>query len=414
MNLPARMAWRYLFARKSTNAINIITLIAAFGVSIGAAALVLLLSVFNGFEDMFLGFFDNLNPDVQVSATKGKTFEIDEETYKGLYAIDGVAEVSRTLEETAMFAYGGNHSVGRIKGVDELYPLINGIDSLVKDGEYNLNLPESQGFGALVGNQLSMSLGVDPLNKFDALTVFMTRPRPRGAATSSTLTGRSGMIRREYQPTGIIRSMEAFGTQAVLIPISEARKLLSLGDNVVSSIEIKLQPGYITDDTYDRIQEYLGAEFVVKNRLQQESSILKIMQIEKWVGFAIGCLMMILISFNLIGALWMIVLEKKRDISILRSLGMTASDVRIVFLRVGLLLCGLGIAFGFFAALTIAVLQENFSLFRISGPMSEPYPIALRWMNFPVVAATVLGIGFLASILPARYAAKVKAIISEE
>lgn len=414
MNLPARMAWRYLFATKSTNAINIITLIAGFGVSIGAAALILVLSVFNGFEQMFLGLFDNLNPDVRIEAVKGKTFDLTPDVYRGLYELEGVSEISRTIEETAMFSYAGRHNVGRIKGVDELYSVINGIDSMVNDGTYNLLLPDREGSGAVVGNQLSMSLGIDPLNQFEPLTVFMTRPRARGAATSSALTGRSGMIRREFQPTGIIRSMEAFGTQAVLVPLADAQQLLSMSDSTVSSLEVKLLSGYANDDTYDRIRAFLGPDYTVKNRLEQESSILKIMQIEKWVGYALVCLMMVLISFNLIGALWMIVLEKKRDISVLRSLGMTANNIRGVFLRVGIALCVIGVGVGLTISTIVALLQQHYSLFRISGPLSEPYPIALKFWNYPLVAVTVIGIGFLASILPARYAARVKAIISEE
>lgn len=414
MNLPDRMAWRYLFASKSTNAINIITLIAGFGISIGATALVLVLSVFNGFEQMFLGLFDNLNPDVRIEAARGKTFELEADVFRGLYEVEGVSEVSRTIEETAMFSYAGRHNVGRIKGVDQLYSVINGIDSLVNDGAYDLLLPESDGSGAVVGNQLSMSLGIDPLNQFEPLIVFMTRPRARGASISSALTGRSGMIRREFQPTGIIRSMEAFGTQAVLVPLAEAQQLLSMSDSTVSSLEVKLLPGYANDDTYARIRAFMGPDFTVKNRLEQESSILKIMQIEKWVGFALVSLMMVLISFNLIGALWMIVLEKKRDISILRSLGMTAGNIRGVFLRVGIALCVIGVVVGFTLAISITLLQQHYSLFRISGALSEPYPIALKFWNFPVVALTVIGIGILASILPAQYAAKIEAVIIEE
>ena len=408
------MAWRYLFAAKSTNAINIITLIAGFGISIGAAALILVLSVFNGFEQMFLGLFDNLNPDVRIEATKGKTFELEDKVFRGLYELEGVSEISRTIEETAMFSYAGRHNVGRIKGVDELYSVINGIDSMVNNGEFNILLPRREGSGAVVGNQLSMSLGIDPLNEFEPLTVFMTRPRARGASISGALTGRSGMVRREFQPTGIIRSMEAFGTQAVIVPLGDAQQLMSMSDSTVSSLEVKLLPGYVNEATYDRVRAFMGPDFTVKNRLEQESSILKIMQVEKWVGYALVCLMMVLISFNLVGALWMIVLEKKRDISILRSLGMTASNIRGVFLRVGIALCVVGVAVGLTLSTIVAVLQQNYGLFRISGPLSEPYPIALKLWNYPFVALTVIGIGLLASLLPAQYASKVEAIITEE
>lgn len=412
MNLPARMAWRYLFARKSTNAINIITLIAAFGVAIGTAALILLLSVFNGFEDLFLSLFNNLNPDVEITASKGKTFEVDEEVLKGLYGLDGVEEISQTLEETAIFSYDGKQSAGRIKGVDANYPAINGIDTMVQEGAYDLDLPDRKTRGAIVGNQLSIILGIDPLNQFEPLTIFMSRPKPRGGGFLTS--GKSSYIRRDFHPSGIIRSQEAFENQAVLIGLDRARTLLSVSDSTVTSLEVKLYPGFQIKDTYERIQAYMGEDYLIKNRYEQENSILKLMQVEKWVGFAIVCLMMVLISFNLIGALWMIVLEKKRDISILRSLGMTEGNIRGVFFRVGLLLCSLGLVTGFLLASAVYILQKTYGLVSLPGVLLEAYPISFRWFDFPVVAVTVLTIGFLASLLPAQRAGKIPAIITEE
>jgi lipoprotein-releasing system permease protein len=412
MNLSAKMAWRYLFAQKSTNAINIITLIAAFGVAIGAAALLLLLSVFNGFEDLFLGMFNNLNPDVRIEVAEGKTFEVDDETLAGLYAIEGVELISQTLQETAIFSYDRKQSAAHLKGVDENYAGITGIDTLVKDGEYDLLVPAASIGGAVVGNQLSIVLGIDPLNKYERLTIFMLRPKPRGSTMLTT--GRTNYLRKEFQPTGIVRSQEAFENQAVLVDLKKARELLSVSDSTVSALEVKLKPEFSSRAVYKDLADYLGPGYVVKNRYQQENSILKLMQIEKWVGFAIVSLMMILISFNLVGALWMIVLEKKRDIAILRSLGMTAKGVSSVFLRVGLLLCGIGLMTGFFLASLLFLLQKTFGLISLPGALTEAYPISFRWYDFPIVALTVLGIGLIASLLPAQRAGKISAVTSEE
>lgn len=413
MNLSAKMAWRYLFAQKSTNAINIITLIAGFGVAIGAAALLLLLSVFNGFEDLFLGMFNNLNPDVRIEAAEGKTFEVDDEMLAGIYAIEGVELVSETLQETAIFSYDRKQSAAHVKGVDKNYAGITGIDSLVKDGAYDLVVPASSSIGgAVVGNQLSIVLGIDPLNKYERLTIFMLRPKPRGSTLLTT--GRTNYLRKEFQPTGIIRSQEAFENQAVLIDLKRARELLSVSDSTVSALELKLKPDSNNRAVYRALEDYLGPGYVVKNRYQQENSILKLMQIEKWVGFAIVSLMMILISFNLVGALWMIVLEKKRDIAILRSLGMTAKGVSSVFLRVGLLLCGIGLMTGFLLASLLFLLQKTFGLISLPGALTEAYPISFRWYDFPVVALTVLGIGLIASLLPAQRAGKISAVTAEE
>jgi len=412
MNLSAKMAWRYLFARKSTSAINIITMIAGFGVAIGTAALLLVLSVFNGFEDLFLTMFNNLNPDVRIVAAEGKTFEVSQSSILDLRELEGVAAVAQTLEETAIFSYEDKQNAATIKGVDEAYPLINGIDSMINDGVYKLDSPGSDGFGAVVGNDLAVTLGIDPLNQFERLTVFMLRPKPRGGGFMTT--GRSNYLRREFRPTGIVRSQESMGNQSVIVNIDKARNLLSVSDSTVSSLEMALKPGYINQDTYRRIREYMGPSYVVMDRYQQENTILKLMQIEKWVAYAIGSLMMILISFNLVGALWMVVLDKRRDITVLRSLGMTAGNVSRVFLRVGLLLCGIGLLSGFFLASVLFVLQKYFGLISLPGLLTEAYPISFRWHNFVVVALTVLGIGLIASFLPAWRAGKVGAVMFEE
>ena len=407
------MSWRYLFASKSTNAINIITFIAAFGVAIGAAALVMVLSVFNGFEDLFLQLFNNLNPDVRITAAEGKAFEVENAKLEGLYEIPGVEVVSQTIEETAMFSYGDNRGPGRIRGVDAQYAAINGVDTMVKDGVYALYETGGRGTNAIVGNQLAITLGVDPLDQFKPLRVHMIRPKRRGAG-SMLMTGRNPYLTRDFQPTGIIRSQESLENQGVFVPIDKARDLLSVSDSTVTSLEIRLSAQADPADTYDAISAFMGEDYTVLNRYEQESSILKLMQIEKWVAFAIVVLMMVLISFNLIGALWMIVLEKKRDISILRSLGMTGQDIRMIFLRVGLLLCSLGLGAGFLIAIVLYVLQKSFGLISLPGLMAEAYPISFRWFDFPVVALTVLTIGFVASLLPAGRAAKVPAIITEE
>jgi len=185
MNLPARMAWRYLFARKSTNAINIITFVAAFGVAIGSAALIIALSVFNGFEDIFVGMFNNLNPDARIVAAEGKTFEVDQDLLARIRRVEGVVAVSQTLEETARFQYVSHQAFGPLKGVDHFYPQINGIDSLIRDGSYDLYFPQGEHAGAIVGQSLAQQLLIDPLNQITTLSVYVPRPRTRGGGVGA-------------------------------------------------------------------------------------------------------------------------------------------------------------------------------------------------------------------------------------
>ncbi len=409
MKLPFKMAWRYLFAKKSTNAVNIITFIAAFGVSIGAAALLLTLSVFNGFESLFLGMFDNMNPDVEITPASGKTFDFTTDKKSALFGVPGVEQVAVVLEETAFFTYAGKRSAGKIKGVDDAYVNINQIDTSIRAGFYQLR-DGSDRFYAVVGHQITYALGIDVLNQFETLQIYMAkRQRSR-----STVLGASSppFVSRAVFPVGMIQTQQSFEKQAVLIDLGLARQLLGLPADAASAVEIRLSKGFDVNATYAAIEQVMGDAFVVRNRYQQESGILKLMQIEKWISFAIVALMMILISFNLVGALWMIVLEKKKDISILKSMGMTATHIRGVFLRVGLLLCLLGIGAGFLLAFLLYLAQKQFSLISIPG--LDAYPLSMRLTDLPIVAAVVLLIGLLASLLPAQRAASEEAQVRAE
>ena len=400
------MAWRYLFAPKSTNAINIITFVAAFGVAIGAASLIIALSVFNGFEDIFVGMFNNLNPDVRITASRGKTFDATEELLAELRGVDGVAAISHTLEETARFQYLGHQAFGPLKGVDSDYARINGIDTMIKEGEYDLLVPQAETMGSIVGQNLARELLIDPENRVNPLSIYVPRPRTRGGS-SILSSGRLPYRVREVLPMGIVRSQEAFENQAVLVDLSLARELLGVDTPTVSSLEIKLAPGFDKPRTFRAIEKLLGDDYLVRNRFEQENSILKLMRVEKYVAYAIVTLMVILISFNLVGALWMIVLEKRQDIVILQSLGMVGSEIRNVFLRVGLLISAIGLGTGFALAIFIYLIQTHFGIVGLPNTLAEAYPMSLRVVDFLVVTLTVLIIGLLASILPARRAERV-------
>ena len=406
------MAWRYLFARKSTNAINIITFVAAFGVAIGAAALIIALSVFNGFEDIFVGLFNNLNPDVRIAAVEGKTFTASEALLERIRRVPGVVAISETLEETARFQYAGHQAFGPLKGVDHSYPLINGIDTMIEEGKYDLDYPQVSALGAIVGKNLAQELLIDPYNQFNALSIYVPRPRTRGGGTILA-SGRLPYQVREVLPVGIVRSQEAFENQAVLIKLDLAREIMGVEDSTVSGLELRLLNGAVTPATMRQLREAVGEGFDIRNRFEQENSILKLMRVEKYVAYAIVCLMMILISFNLIGALWMIVLEKRKDIVILRSLGMASGDIRGVFLQVGLLICLLGLLAGFALATAVYFLQTHYGIVGLPGTLAEAYPLSFRPVDFVVVTVTVLLIGLIASILPARRAESVELAVKE-
>lgn len=404
MSLPFKIARRYLFAKKTTNVINIISAIAVFGIAVGTAALLLVLSVFNGFEDLITGMYNSFNPDVKIVAKKGKTFAGDIIQIEELQALDGVAVISRTLEEIALFDYRDNRYIGVVKGVDANYQEVTNLDSTVNEGTYSFNLGTRP--MAVLGRGMRSRLGVNVNDLLSPISVYMPKRQ-------KSLFG-DPFRRMSVYPAGTFNIQSEFNNRYVFTSLDFASKLLNV-KNTVSALEVKLHPGYAIQDTYDKIREVMGGDFVVKNRAEQEATFFRLMKMEKWLSFAIVGLMMAMIAFNLIGALWMIVLDKKSDIAILKSMGADNRLVQTIFLNEGLLLCGLGLILGFTLAVLIYVVQKSVGLVSIPGNMViQSYPISMRGFDFIIVALTVLTIGLLASFPPAWRTRSIPPIILEE
>ena len=409
MNLSLRIARRYLFAKKSTNAINIITGIAVFGIAVGSAALVLVLSVFNGFEDLITGMYSNFNPDIKVTPARGKTFEADTVMLEKLMALPGVEQVSRTLEEVAFFEYKGHQDFGTLKGVDENFDKVVGIDTTVREGEYSFedNGRQLAILGLGMRNKLATNFG----DRFAEIAVYM----PKREQSSGLFGQQLQPFRRRYiYPGGTFVIQQEFDNQYVLSSLEFARELIGAQDEV-SALEIRIAPGARPADVIAAVRNVMGKGFEVKGRYEQEASFLRLMQVEKWLSYAIASLMMLLVAFNIVGALWMVVLEKQKDISILKSMGALNTTVRNIFLNEGLLLSLLGIGIGFTLAIVLYILQKTVGIVSVPGNfVVDAYPISMRFIDFIVVALTVTAIGVLASLPPALRAMKVSALIREE
>ena len=407
MHLSIRIARRYLFARKSTNAINIITAISVLGITIGTAALILVLSVFNGFEDLITGLFSNFNPDVKVTVAKGKTFVPDTIQLGQLRQLEGVAAVSETLEEVAFFQYKNSEDFGILKGVDEYFSEVTKIDSTVREGIYRF---DDQGRAlAVLGVGMRNKLTVNVEDYLSTISVYMPK------------RGRVGPLEKPFRekfiyPAGTFVIQQDFDNQYVLCSIGFAREVLDAGGEV-SALEIKLRSGSDQQATIASIRDLLGEEFVVKDRYQQDEAFLKLMNIEKWMSYAILSLTLLLVAFNMIGSLWMIVLEKKNDIAILKSMGATNVTIRDIFLYEGLLLCLFGMLIGFTVAILLYLVHTNIDGGIISIPQGflvTAYPISMRLPDFFVIALTVVVIGLIASLPPALRAKRVPPLILEE
>jgi lipoprotein-releasing system permease protein len=407
VNFPLLIARRYLFAKRSTNAINIITGISVLGMAIGTAALILVLSVFNGFEDLLSGLFGHFNPELKVTPAKGKTFEIDSLVLVQIRALPGVAVVSETLEEIAFFEYEGSQDFGALKGVDSLFARVTGIDSdtIIMEGAYQLKTADRN--CAVVGAGLRNKLTVNVNNPLASITIYM--PEQQAGALDKPFKTRL------VYPVGTFAIQQEYDNQYILTNLDFMRELLDATPHTVSALEIKCRSTAEVTQVKAQVQGLLGEGFVLKDHYEQNEAFFKVMQLEKWMGFAITSLMLLLMAFNTVGALWMIVLDKQKDIAVLKSMGADDGTIRRIFLFEGLLLTVLGLGIGILLAIAIYIIQKTWGIVTIpQGFLVDSYPIAMRATDFIPIVLTVLGIGFMASLLPARRAGIVPAFHREE
>jgi len=404
MKLSLSIAFRYLFGKKSTNAINIITWISIIGMSIGTAALILILSVFNGFEGLLSGMLSNFNPEIKVTLIQGKYQSKDSINMEAVKAIEGIDMVAYTLEETSFFDYNGSQEVGIIKGVDGDYMRLTGLDTSLVTGSAKLG--QQTEFGIL-GSGMDTKLSINPADGFSAINAYMPTRGSKGPLSKEFNT-------YSFYPSGTFSVGSDVDQQYVLVNYDAVNHLLDLENNF-SAIEIKLKPNANENSVIKQLSTLLGSNYKVSNRYHQDESFLKIMNIEKWISYLIACLSMLIIAFNMVGSLWMIVLEKKKDIAILKSIGLTNYGIQTIFISLGMLISVIGLIVGFCVSIILYWLQKEYGLVSIpDGFMIDAYPIEIKYIDFLIVTITVLSIGYLASLLPSIRASKVGAFVRQD
>lgn len=407
MNLSYTLliAWRYIFGKKSFQAINMITGISMLGIAIGAGALLLILSVFNGFEDLLKGLYNAIYTDLKVYPTEGKVFIPDSADLATIRSWPEIAALSLTLEETALLDYDGNQDICTLKGVDEEFRHVTDIDSVLLDGEFQLK--HGQAELAILGAGLAQRLNVDHLNPYERLQVYLPNRNQRGPLDQAF------KVKHAY-PFGRFSIKQDYDYQYVFVSLGFIQELLDQ-PGAVSGIEIRLAPDVDGDEIAERITALMQTPVTVRNKDEQNAAFFKLMNIEKWVSYAVVSLTLIIVSFNLVSALWMIVLDKRKDISILQSMGSSPSDVRNIFMRSGWMICILGLCAGILLASIFYYLQKTYGIVPIpEGFVVDSYPIEMRWRDILIVGLTVFVIGTLASWLPARKASKIAAYIRKE
>jgi lipoprotein-releasing system permease protein len=397
MRFPFFIARRYLFAKKSHNAINIITLVSVIGVAVGTMALVVVLSVFNGFERLILNLFNAFNPDMEIRLKEGKVFSIDEIPLEEIKNIPGLVLYSELLEETALLTYRDRQHLVTMRGVNDSFISITGIDTMLVAGEFILEQGDADFF--VLGQGVEYVLGANINDFLNPINLYVPkRGRSTGLQPSQAFNASSNFA------SGVFGVQAEFDMEYILVPMRLARQLLEY-DNEVTSVVIGLDASANAIRVQRQMQDLVGPGFEVRNRLQQQDFLYKVMRSEKWAIFLILTFILIIASFNVIGSLTMLVIEKTRDIRILHSMGASQKVIRRIFLVEGIMISLGGALAGIFLGGLISWLQMRFGIIAIQAEGSfiiDAYPVYVKALDFVLVSITVFGIGLLASVLPVR------------
>jgi lipoprotein-releasing system permease protein len=394
-------AWRYFKAKKSTNAINIIAWISIGAIIIGTTALILVLSVFNGFEGLVKSLYSSFYTDLKISPASGKVATITPEQLAKLKGLSGIKNFSLVLEEKAMVQNGDYQSVIYLKGVDENYRYTSGVADHLINGEYKLGNEEVPKL--ILGAGVEGALGIYADQNIAALNIYL--PRKSNSLQVNMLEDISSDTIRT---SAAFLIQQDFDNKYGITNIDFVRKALRLNKDEYSSVDIVLHDPSAAAAMKKEIQKIFDKSFLVQNKFEQNRSLYSIMNAERWVIYAVLSLILVVAAFNMIGALTMLVLEKRKDISVLHALGANRSFIQRIFLNEGVLLALLGGGIGMLLALFIAWLQIKYHLIPLQGGsfLISYYPVTLRLADFLLVGGTVLFIALVASWVPSRKAAR--------
>ena len=406
--LAFTIAKRYFGGKKSIQAINIISWISMGAIAVSSAAMIILFSIFNGLENEVKELFTAFYPDLKVSKENGKFFNLSEQQKKEFAQLDGVSYLSYSLEDMVLLANEEEQRPAILKGVDQSWFAISGMDSLMLDGEakWDQKLPYDQ---VLIGLTIASALRVDTRDAFASLNIYYPR-----SGSNLSQNPESALSRLNVKPTGMFHIQDEFDGQFVLTPLSTAQKFLER-PNQFTSVEIKTSSSVSEAAMRKNLEQILGEGFKIENRFQQNRTLFMIMQSEKWAVYFILLMVLIIASFNMIGSLSMLVLEKRKDIVILKSMGATPQLIRYVFLIEGGLVAFVGGIIGISVGFLVCLGQMYFGWVELpDGFAMSAYPVAFQLSDFLLVALTTLIVGLLAAWYPAAKAAKQPLYLREE
>lgn len=396
MNLSAFVARRYLFSKKSHNIINVISGISLVGVAVCTMALIIVLSVFNGFDDLIKSMFSNFDPDIKITPAQGKVLDPADPNLQKVSQLSCVDIVCETLEENVLLEYDKHMNPGIIKGVSEQYSSLTGIDTTVINGSYTLN--DGHRPMAVVGAGLAYYLSVN-IHFVNPLLIYVPKRSGRISVNPERAVNKSYIY-----PSGIFAIQQEIDTRYMIVPIDFVRNLLEYSTQA-SALEIKLKPGSDPAKSYEQISQTVGSEYVVRTQYQQHEMLYKVMKSEKFAIYLILTFILIIGSFNMIGSLSMLIIDKKNDIKTLSHIGLSKKGIRRIFAAEGRMISIGGAVVGLLLGLLVCWLQQTFGFLKLDSMGSfviNNYPVKMIWTDFVLVLATVVGIGLLASWYPIR------------
>ena len=423
MRFLFHIAWRYLFAKKSHNVINIISTISAIGIALGCMVLVVILSVYNGFDNLIKSLYNSYSPNYIIEAAKGKSFTADEALIGKIREQESTLAIAPLVQDNIFCTYNGSQSVATLCGVDSLFLQRSRLADYIVDGSFSTGLGEIN--GAIVSSKLAITLGIRcrfttplmlyyPKMRRDATAASTaassTTATPASiTAAASTAAGNMQELLSilKAHPSGTIQLEKSFDNGLVYIGIGRARQLLQFKENEVSALYLYGPAGREeeapSNSLTKRLREALGKEFVVKDRYMQNSTMYKMMRSEKIAVYLILLFVIIIVSFNIFGSISLLIIDKRGDIEILRSMGAREPLIKRVFMLQGFLISALGTLIGTALGVGLSLLQYHFEIIKLPGNfIIDHYPVEIVPQDLLYIVAGVLAAGYLISRLPLR------------
>lgn len=400
MRFLFHIAWRYLFAKKSHNVINIISTISAIGIALGCMVLVVILSVYNGFDNLIKSLYNSYSPNYIIEAAKGKSFTADEALIGKIREQESTLAIAPLVQDNIFCTYNGSQSVATLCGVDSLFLQRSRLADYIVDGSFSTGLGEIN--GAIVSSKLAITLGIRC--RFTT-PLMLYYPKMRRNPAASNMQELLSILKAH--PSGTIQLEKSFDNGLVYIGIGRARQLLQFKENEVSALYLYGPAGREeeapSNSLTKRLREALGKEFVVKDRYMQNSTMYKMMRSEKIAVYLILLFVIIIVSFNIFGSISLLIIDKRGDIEILRSMGAREPLIKRIFMLQGFLISALGTLIGTALGVGLSLLQYHFQIIQLPGNfIIDHYPVEIVPQDLLYIIAGVLAAGYLISRLPLR------------